>query len=179
MAAATILVYDVAAVDGGARRPTLGDIGGGILLDLEGFEPAHDGTELYDDMLNQMQKLGSAHGRVACSAKLTILATGAARSVLKSQYAGTLVVDGDFTIVRDSAGVTRIQWTSTKLPAPTCWPEVTTHGATGSIHGGSCVLDLNLAGAGAGVATPGTHRIMVTTHTAGAVADISFTISFN
>lgn len=179
MSAPATLVFDTLAADGGARRPAIADVGGAILEDHATKPPPKNGTHLYKDMCNQWQLVMAALGRMIPTAKLTVDFSAGAPFIDKIQTASAQLVAGDFTIADDGVGVTRIQWTSTKLPAPTCRPELTLHGA--GTHCGSVTLALNTAGAGAGVATPGTHRIIITTTVGatGAAADVAFTVSIN
>lgn len=180
MAAPATLVFDIAAIDGGARRPSIGDVGSAILEDKSTKPPPKDGKHLYGNMCNQWQKLLAAYGRVAPSVTMTVEFSGGTPAIDKIVALGTEIDATDFVVSDDGVGVTRIQWTSTKLPAPTCKPTgLTLHGA--GTHSGSAQLALNTAGAGAGVATPGTHRIIVTTtvSSSGAAADVAFSFQIN
>lgn len=186
MSALVELSWDVAAVDGGARRPSLADIGGALLEDKGGSAPPKTGTHLYADMGNQWEKQLAAIGRVVSPVIITIDFSAGVPFIDKIQCASAVMVAGDFAVSDDGTGVTRLQWTSTKFPTPTCDPEgPSINSTTGSPALGVVELKLNWAGSGAGASTPGTHRIIVTTWTAATdvapavLANIRCTIRLN
>lgn len=175
----TTLVFDTPAIDGGAHRPTISEVGKALLVSKDPA-PRETGTHLHPDFLNQWQKLLVAYGRVAPSAILTIDFSAGAPFIDKLQTLSDVLTAADFALTDDGAGVTRIQWTSTKLPDPTSDPSGLTFHGDGT-HIGAVVLTKNWSGAGAGVSTPGTHRIIVTTKvaTTGTNTDVRFTFQIN
>lgn len=172
MAASETLVFDIAAVDGGARRPSLDDVGSAILEDKAGTKaPPQDGKHLYKNMCNQWQLLLAALGRTAHPVIITVGFSGGTPFIDKIQAAGTNVVSADFTLVDNGVGSTSIQWTGTTLPAPTCDPLLSLSSV--GVHCGGAILTLN--------ATPGVHDITVrtTVGATGAAADVRFTVAIN
>ncbi len=165
--ASEILVYDIAADEGGARRPDIEDVGGARLEDdtEPGHEPNRSGVDPYAAMLNQLQMLATAHGRVASSVIATIDFAAAAPFIDRIQGLRSDLVANDLEVFDDGTGITRIEWTSTLLPAPTCDPELTINGGAAPTLG-KIEMKLNWSGAVAGASTPGTHRIIITTWTA-------------
>ena len=158
----TTLVFDTPALSGGAHRPTLAEIGLALLENTTPIPP-ETGTHLHADFLNQWQRLLEAYGRVVSSTLITIAFDGGGVPFIAAlQTLSANLTTADFAVSDDGNGVTRIQWTSTKLPAPVCDPTgLTFHGS--GLHQGSVELTRNWAGSGAGASTPGTHRIMVRT----------------
>lgn len=159
----TTLVFDTLAVNGGARRPSIDDVGK-ALLEAKAPAPRETGTHLHPDFLNQWQKLLVAFGRVCPSAILTIDFNGGGVPFIdKLQTLSDSLLIADFSVFDDGNGITRIQWTSTKLPDPTCDPSGLTFAGSG-LHQGRVLLTKNWSGSGAGASTPGTHRILLTTY---------------
>lgn len=178
MPAPTTLVL---AIPEQARRPTLADVGGALLKDKPESPPPKNGEHMYADMGNQWEKLLEAFGQTFSPAILTVAFDGGGVPFIESRATGNkALVNADFSVFDDGTGVTRIEWTSTKLPIPVCKPTgLTLHGS--GVHTGSITQILNWSGIGAGAATPGTNRIIVTTvvGSTGAAANVSFSFQFN
>ncbi len=123
MAAEEILTWDVAAVDGGARRPSIADVGDALLEDDPAHPPPNDGTHLYAKMVNQWAKQIAALGRTASSVRMTIAFDGGGVPFIdRLEAAGTLIVTSTFTLTDNGNGDTTIAWDPGDLPAITCEP---------------------------------------------------------
>jgi len=131
MAAAELSTWEIPDSLGGARRPSLDDLGGAQLIDDDepGAEPPKDGTELYADLCNQGQFQGYAAAQTVSSCRLTLGFTSGSFFIDKfeacANRAGAAQVNGvtpayvqpsDFTITTVGAGICEIEWVTTKLP---------------------------------------------------------------
>lgn len=162
--------FDRAAVDGGAMRPSLDNLGGAELVDDETFGAiTKDGAEPYSKMLNQraMQIRGAAY--MIDSAKLTVDWPAGVPTIVYMKAPGTGVVVGDFTIAPAGGGTGdfTITWTTTKLPPVGADPTVTPN-----------ALSDTTAVATIASATPTATQtqIRVQTRTGGALANVRCTI---
>lgn len=171
MPASPTHVFDILAVDGGARRPDIEDVGGARLTELTGYEPSKSGADPYADMMNQWQHLLPAYGRVVPSVGISIRFSAGTPVIDVLDAAGSNIVAADFTITDNGDGNTSIQWASTLLPSPGRKPHLTLHGV--GIHSGGAILTLN--------ATPGVHDVTVitTVSASGAAANVPFTVDIH
>src|SRR5690348_12478954 len=131
MAASDLSTWEIPDAEGGARRPSLDDIGGAQLIndDDPGAAPPKDGTELYDDLVNQIQYQTYAAAQTVSSCRLTIGFSGGVffidRFEACANRASARQVNGvtpayvqpsDFTVTTVGAGICEIEWVTSKLP---------------------------------------------------------------
>lgn len=151
-----------------ARRPDVNDCGGACLVNdtSEGGKnlPPTDGTYPEATWLNQDQKQIAALAAVAPSARLTVAVPAGVPGIVALMAPGATVLVGDFTVTDMAVGAVEISWPSGKLPLMTCDPTVTVNA-----HGD------NSATATIVSAT----RIRIETRTAGALADLRFTVEIH
>jgi len=161
MAAATSLTFDIAP----ARRPSLEDIGGAATLDDASKPPPKDGTHLYADLVNQLQRQVQALAKMIPSARIYCSNSGTPALVLL-ETASTTLVGGDFTITDSGVGITTISWTAGKLPAlgtqPTASPAFQSSSALSA-----AAFQMSAT------------SIEVRTYSAGALADMPFVVSIH
>jgi hypothetical protein len=122
MAAAQDLTFDIAVVDGGARRPTINDVGGAALKDDEEDQPDYEGRMPYAAMLNQGQKQAVATGAIVASARLTIDFDAGVPFVAALMCPSRTLVAADFALTDNGAGDVTIAWPAGRLPPIVCDP---------------------------------------------------------
>lgn len=164
MSAADTLTFDILAVDGGARRPSLADVGGGTHVDDATYPPPKTGEDLYADEVNQWAQLIQAMGRVCPLVILSVTFSGGTPSIATCQAPGTNVVAGTFTVTDNSTGNTSISFTATDLPP------VTT--VTAALNGTTVGM------APAASKTSSTSIRVVTKDASNVAADLPFTVMF-
>ena len=128
MAALNISTWEIPDAQGGARRPSLDDIGGAQLLDDDapGAAPPKDGTELYADLGDQLQFQAYATAQTVSSCRLTLDVSAGnffidrfeacANRTNAQPAAPAFVQPSDFTVTTVGAGICEIEWVTTKLP---------------------------------------------------------------
>lgn len=162
MAAEPTLTWDIDPVDGGARRPTLNDLGGADFQDDEDYPPPRDGSEPYADEYNATKRTAAAVARVVPNAIVTVDFAAGTPFIDKLMTASAELVSGDFVLVDTGTGETKITWTTGALPEIVCDPMVSTNG------GGDNYAD-------AVVVAP--NEIAIFTFAAGVAADVRFTVA--
>jgi hypothetical protein len=110
MSASTTNTWDIAT----ARRPSLDDVGGAVLID-DSDNPPDPNTMPYAAQLNQLQYQAQALAKVAAVAILDVVNSGTA-SLSRFTAPGTNVITGSFTLNRTSAGIVDITWAAGALP---------------------------------------------------------------
>ena len=123
MTAPEDLTWDIALVDGGARRPSLEDCGG---ADVENDDPPPDETsELTALKCNQWSRQIAAMGRMLPSAGVGIRFNAGVPVIYQATGPGEQVVAEDFfTVVDVLTGHTEIRWDEGTLPIPILPPVV-------------------------------------------------------
>lgn len=160
-----VLTWDIDVSDGGARRPSLGDVGGAV---VEDEAPLPDkGSMIYGALINQLQKQVAAQGAVADAARISVHFASGTPSVIGATGPGTAVVPGLFSVTDNGTGDTTLTWAAGMLPIPT--PGIQP-GAT-----------INAVGAFAISAVYVTNGVRVRTYTSstGAAADADFTVDIH
>ena len=130
MAAANELTWDTAAEDGGARRPSLEDLGGAALEDDENDPPPDTGEMHYALMDNQVIKQAQATAKVAPGAIVSVTFSGSTPSITKAKGPGGAIATTTFTPTDNGVGDTSITHAAGALPPQDCEPEGTVNGAT-------------------------------------------------
>ena len=131
MAASPIATFDITSGNGGARRPSLNDVGGAQLQDSTTKPPPRGGSHLYADMPNGWQCLLAALGRMCPLAILTIDYASGSPIVARIQSPGSDVIAGTFTLTLNSTGDVTIGWATSALPAITSDPQATINDSSG------------------------------------------------
>jgi hypothetical protein len=162
MAAEETLTWEISIADGGARRPTIADLGGADFVDDDDYPPPRDGSEPYATEYNATKKTVAAVARVVPNAILTIDFDGGAPFIDKLMAASTNLTAADFTLVDDGVGQTRIQWAAGTLPEIVCDP-IASSGAPSGTH----IVNVSVTGP---------TELSVHTFT-GVYADIRFTVA--
>lgn len=162
MAAEETLTWEIPVIDGGARRPTLADLGGADFLDDDDYPPPRDGSEPYATEYNQTKKQIRAVASVAPSAILTVGFAAGVPFLDKFMAPSSDLVAGDFTIGDASLGVTTIEWPAGSLPEMVCDPMVSVNQGT-------------QATASVEVTSP--TEILVRTNSSGSPTDLRFTVA--
>lgn len=160
MAAEETLTWEIAIADGGARRPTIADLGGADFVDDDDYPPPRDGSEPYATEYNQSKKQVRAVASVSPSAILTIDFAAGVPFIDKLMAPSSVLTAGDFTITDDGTGLTTIEWVSGTLPEIVCDPLVTANG-DGAVN----------------AEVMGPTEILVRTFASGVAADVRFTIA--
>lgn len=160
MAAEETLTWEIPVGDGGARRPTLADLGGADFLDDEDYPPPRDGSEPYATEYNQSKKQVRAVASVAPSAILTIGFNAGTPFLDRLMTPSSTVVPSDFTVTDDGPGLTTISWPVGILPPTTCDPMVTPN------QNGTASAEVT-----------STNEVLVRTLSAGSPTDLRFTIA--
>lgn len=162
MAAEETLTWEIPIVDGGARRPTIADLGGADFLDDDDYPPPRDGSEPYATEYNQSKKQVRAVASVSPSAILTIDFAAGVPFIDKLMAPSSVLTAADFTLIDDGVGQTRIQWAAGTLPEIVCDPIASTSAPSG-------VHTVNAS-------VSGPTEITILTFTGG-YADVRFTIA--
>lgn len=156
------LTWDLGEDDGGARRPSIADLGGAT---VEDEAPLPDkASMLYADQVNQWAKQLAAFAKIVPSAKISVRFTAGSPAIIAAGGPGTAVVPDLFEVTDNGPGDTTIAWDAGVLPLPTgIQPEVT----------------MNQDGDFSINAVLGTNSVRVKSYTAssGVGADVHFTIS--
>lgn len=162
MAAAETLTWDIAP----ARRPSLEDVGGAACLDDTSKPPPRDGSHLYANLVNQLQRQVQAMAKMVPAARITILNPAGTPTLNLLESPGSTLVGADFTITTGGTGIVNISWTAGKLP-----PVGT--GPTGSVvyQSGSAL--------GFGAIQSSATSIQVRTTEAGALANLPFVVAIH
>ena len=157
------LTWDIAVIVGGARRPSVNDVGGTA---WEDEDPEPDTASMpYAAALNQQQKQIAAIGAVTDSARVSIHFTTGTPSVIGATGPGSATVPNLFSLTDNGTGDTTIIWPAGSLPSstPGLQPSAT----------------VNAVGAFAICAVYVTNGVRVRTYTSstGAAADADFTVN--
>lgn len=166
MAAEETSTWDIDIAVGGARRPTLADLGGADFLDDDDYPPPRDGSEPYATEYNQSKKQAFAAGQMIPSVRLTIDFSGGNPFIDKLMAPGTAIVAGDFTLDGTTTGRLVISWTAGKLPEMVCDPQVSLNVDTAN----DCSIS---------VAKLTATSVRVNTRVNGVLADARFTIDLH
>lgn len=161
MAAATTLTWDIAP----ARRPSLEDVGGAACLDDSSKPPPRDGTHLYADLVNQLQRQVQALAKMIPTARIYCSNSGTPALVLL-ETPNTTLVGADFTIGDGGVGITNITWVAGKLPALGTPPSATVVFQT-SQDVSAAALQMSSV------------SIQVRTYQNGALSDVPFVVSIH
>lgn len=160
MAAEETLTWEIPIGDGGARRPTIADLGGADFVDDDDYPPPRDGSEPYATEYNQSKKQIRAVASVAPSAILTVDFAAGVPFVDKLMAPSSTLTTGDFTITDGGPGLTTIEWSAGALPEIVCDPLVTANG-----------------NGAANAEVMGSTEILVRTFAGGVAADVRFTVA--
>jgi hypothetical protein len=117
MPASKILTWDIASGDGGARRPTLNDVGGATLIDDDKYPP-DPASMPYADQLNEIQRQIAALAKVAPAALISVHIASGTPTIVAATGPGSAVVPGLFTVTDLGTGHTQISWPAGSLPPP-------------------------------------------------------------
>lgn len=159
MAAAETLTWDIVP----ARRPSLEDVGGAACLDDTSKPPPRDGTHLYANLVNQLQRQVQALAKMVPSARLTISSGLFVDNLIT---ASGIPVIANFTVASGGAGIVNISWPAGLLPAVAGQPTVT---PADSIAG---QLTCQAVYTGA-------TSLQVKTYAGGALASVGFVLSIH
>jgi len=165
VSAASTLTWDIPLVNGGARRPSLEDVGGARLEDeAPPNAPTKTGEMPYADMVNQLQLQVAALAKMAAALTVSIKFTAGAPSVDSFVAPSTLLVLTDIGVVDVSPGVTRLDFAAGKLPPHTVLPKVT----------------INQDGDFTGIGIQGVNSVTIKTrNSASGAADADFTVEIS
>lgn len=172
MTAPSTSCWDMVEDDGGARRPTLEDLGGAELEDAAGSDaPPRDGSELYADMVNQN------HSAIAGACRTVPLLTFTLRFVAGApEIASFQCVREDFevanlTLADAGNGNTTVAWDDWRLPPMTCDPHLTINEFSASVNTGCVEI----------VSSPptGKQQIRIRTQQGTTLTDIRCTVSIH
>lgn len=131
MAAEEIYTWDI-TTGGGARRPSLSDLGDAQLEDqAPPHAPPKTGSHLYAAKMNQetMQTFGAA--QMIPSVRMTIDFASSTPFIDRFTAPGTLLTSTSFALTDNGAGDTTISWAAGVIPALDCDPKAWM-GGTGS-----------------------------------------------
>lgn len=165
MAAADEFTFDIDLADGGARRPSLEDIGGAVLEDDDDYPPPNDNSELYAAMGNQWQRQLAGLARMIPVARITVEYSAGTPFISQLQVMSETLVIADFTVTDNGAGDVSIEWEAGALPTPTCKP-------TGATNNGSGDTSIDFERVSA-------TEIRIRTKLAGVAADVPFTVEIH
>lgn len=116
MAAAVELTWDIAEADGGARKPSLDDMGGAALEDDPDYPPPEDPKYVSAAALNQVEKQVAALARASRAVTLTVAYTAGTPSVVAIEAASATLTAADFTCTDNGTGDVTISWPTARLP---------------------------------------------------------------
>jgi hypothetical protein len=136
------LSWELAAGDGGPRRPSLADVGGAKLED-DTKRPPNRSKHPYANQLNQWAKQIAAMGQVVPSLILSVEITAGAPAVVAFACPRGDLEIGDFTVTDNGTGDTTITWPADTLPPELTRPELTINQDTGALVGGTAVSVTN------------------------------------
>lgn len=163
MAAADELTWDIADADGGARKPTLDDVGGAALEEDEDFPVPEDPRYVSAAALNQMMKQVAAIARASRTVTLTIDYSAGVPFVVAIEAASATLTADDFTLTDNGTGDVTIVWPAGRIPPRPCGPAGSPNaGATGGMFD---------------AVTLSATSIRVRVGSGGAAADVRFTVS--
>jgi hypothetical protein len=156
------LSWDLTAPEGGPRRPSLDDLGGG---QLEDDDPNPDPGQPSAAPLNQATMQAAALAKVIHAAVISVEFAAGVPSIAQLTAAGTNVNVGTFTVTDNSPGDTTISWPAQSSP-PTVPPPVA-----------NAIATANSTSARIITTTPVTNGVRVTTWNVAEVAtDTNFTL---
>lgn len=130
MSSPDTLTWDLLVADGGARRPSLDDVGGAVLIDDPDDPPPVDGEDIYAAMGNQWAGQIQAIGKTVFSVAISVTFSGSTPSIAGIMATGTNVDASAFTVTDNGVGDTTLSWTSGDLPPMTCSPMASLNGTT-------------------------------------------------
>lgn len=116
MAASETFTWEIAVADGGARRPSIEDLGGVDLIDDPSYPPPRDGTHLYSDMVIQLIKQVHALAKMVPLAKLTIGFASGDPYIITLDTPNDNLMASDFTLTDNGTGDVTIEWDEGLLP---------------------------------------------------------------
>lgn len=123
--------------EGGAQRPTLVTLGGGLTVDAEGTEaPPRDGTELYADMVNQWQTALAGVCQTVPFLTFTIAFAGGVPFIAAFQCTRPEFEVSDLAVTDNATGDTFVAWDSWRLPPITCDPHLSINEFSTSVNTG-------------------------------------------
>lgn len=126
MPAPETFTWDLEAADGGPRRASLEDVGGGVLVDHQKYPPTTSGDMLYAAMGNQWQQQIAAANKVLPAAKIYVRFTGGVPAISAVTSMGNNVDVTSFVVTDLGNGDTRVSWPGdSPIPPPLVPPEVT------------------------------------------------------
>lgn len=111
------LTWDIAPEDGGARRPSLQDVGGATVMEVAPYPDK--ASMIYADQINELQRQVAAQGKVADAARISVHYASGTPNITGATGPGTAVVPGLFTVTDNGTGDTSITWPDGTLPIPT------------------------------------------------------------
>lgn len=162
MPAVETLTWDIAAIDGGPRRPSLEDVGGATLQD-DAMYPPDPTTMPYAAQLNQLQKQAAAVGEVVPALVFSVEFTAGDPIIVSASGPRTSLVIADLTPTDNGVGDTTITWPANTFPPEVAGPEVSINEDTGALTGGNVVAV--------------TNGVRVRTYNAGGPLDLAFTVT--
>jgi len=142
MTAPDTLTWDLAAADGGPRRPSLEDVGGATHEDDAVFPP-DPATMPYAAELNQWAMQVAAFGKVVPSLILSVEFAGGAPAVVVASSPRSSVALGDFTVTDNGTGDTTITWPANTFPPEVTRPEVSINQDIGEMVGATVTAVAN------------------------------------
>lgn len=164
MTAPDYLTWDAEVADGGARRPSLADVGGATLEDEAPLpDESSDWTAAKG---NQWQRQVAAIGGAMYSAAIEVRILVNVPYVYRAIGPGTAVVAGLFTVTDNGTGDTTVAWPVGALPIPDVAPSVSLNGSAAGMIAAEAVT---ISGINRSV------RIRVM-NSSGVAADLPFTL---
>jgi hypothetical protein len=166
-----VSTWDILAADGGARRPSLNDVGGCELVEDAIMVPPTNGTQLYKLMLEQWQRQLYAVAKTIPSATITLDFSAGTPFIDKLMAPGTLHVPSGvgatFLLTDNANGDTTITWASWRLPPFEAAPT----GTVNDLVITSPTVQVDVVAAAAGFSA-----VRVKTKDAGTLRDLRVTI---
>jgi hypothetical protein len=125
--------WDVPPNEGGARRASLGDLGGAQVQD---DIPSPDiGKDIYAGLVNELARQVAGINRVIGAAKVWVRVQAGNAFVFRTSGMGTSVDVNFFAVQRISPGVFQITWTAGTLPPLLGEPDTSLTSGPGMIWG--------------------------------------------
>jgi hypothetical protein len=172
MSAAVRLTFDPVIVEGvvteAATRPSMEDLGGGVLRDDSSNPPSKDGSMPYADQLNQWAKQLFGLGKMEPSARMSVAFLAGDPFIAKLTTPSGILTADDFTVTDNGVGLTTISWAAGKLPPVECDPGYWLR--DDSVV--SAVLSANLRVISA-------TSVQMRTYSGGVLADVRFTLAIH